>query len=208
MLDPVRSDLGALKGAVLTTHAIHETGRHELTYDLDCELGPGSARFGVLPDGDDIRLVAFVITPAAGSAGQAAMLKRTGRDLLTGLIGEPVVRIEAPLDQLREYGDVVEGMAWTEDGRDFHIRAERHGRQDDFNPMDYRFQILDVPWLLRRMLVGRSHVVESVECPQRVPEDGEVMSCLAVTDHGKTVLMVQRTGGNYNLKQSVPAGGE
>jgi hypothetical protein len=208
MLAPVRSDLGPIRKATLTTHGIHESGRHELAYDLECERGHGAARFGVLAGDDGASLVAFVITAAAGSAAQARMLERTGRDLLGGLIGAPVVRIEAPLEQLREVGDAVEGTAWTEDGRDFPIRAEQHGRRDDFDSMDYRFQVLDAPWLLRRMLEGRSQQVESVECPERAPEDGKVMSCLAITGNGKLVLTVQRTGGNYRLVESAPSGGE
>lgn len=208
MLEPVRSDLGPVRKATLTTHAIHESGRHELAYDLECERGHGAARFGVVVGDDDASLVAFIITPAAGSAAQAAMLERTGREMLSGLIGSPVARLEAPLEQLREVGDAVEGTAWTEDGRDFPIRAEQKGRRDDFDSMDYRFQVLDVPWLLRRMLEGRSQEVESIDCPERAPEDGKVMSCLATTGSGKLVLTVQRTGGNYRLMESAPAGDE
>jgi hypothetical protein len=187
---------------------MHETGRHELEYSLDCERSPGQARFGLIAGDDGASLVAFVITPAAGSTGQAAMLERTGGDMLSGLIGQPVVRLEAPLDQLLEVGDHVEGTVVLEDGSELQIRAVQNGRRDDFDAIDFGFQVLDVPWLLRRMFEQRSQTVESVECPQRVPKDGAVMTCGAITGDGKLAITLQRTGGDYQVVEAKRVGGE
>jgi hypothetical protein len=202
MLEPVRSVLGAVKKAELQTHAVHESGRHELVYRLDCEQSPGEARFGIVLGDGGARLTAFVITPAPGSSGQAVMLEAVGRDMLSGLIGEKVVRVNAPFADLRELGDAVEGTAWLEDGRDLPIRAVQSGRKDDFDPVDYRFQVLDVPWLLRHMLEAKSRTVESVDCPQRVVADGQVVSCTVTTDDGTLIVTLQRQGGNYRVVES------
>lgn len=205
MLEPVRSVLGAVKNAELQTHAVHESGRHELVYSLDCEHNPGDARFGVVVGDDGARLTAFVITPAPGSPGQAVMLEHTGLDMLSGLTGEKVVRLDAPLQELREFGDAIEGTAWLEDGRDLAIRVVQSGRKDDFDPVDYRFQVLDVPWLLRHMLEAKSRTIENVDCPQRVVADGQVVSCTVVTDDGTLVVSLRRQGGNYRVVESAGA---
>lgn len=205
MLEPVRSVLGAVEKAELQTHAINESGRQELVYDLDCERSPGEARFGIAIGDEGARLTAFVITPAPGSSGQAVMLEAVGRDMLSGLIGENVVRVNAPFSDLRELGDAVEGTAWLEDGRDLPIRAVQSGRKDDFDPVDYRFQVLDVPWLLRHMLEAKSRKVESVDCPQRVVADGQVLSCTVATDDGTLIVTLQRQGGHYRVVESAQA---
>ena len=202
MLEPVRRDLGAVRNATLVTDAVNESGRHELVYALECEHGPGDARFGVVINSREARLVAFLITPANGSLGQARMLKRVGRETLAKLIGEPVVRIDAPFEQLLRVGDAVEGTAWLGDGTDLAIRAEQYGRKDDFDPIDYRFQVLDVPWLLRHMLENHSARVESVDCPRRVPADGAVVTCSAVTSDGPLTVTMKRQGGNYRVLES------
>jgi hypothetical protein len=209
MLEPVRSDLGSVRGAELVTHAIHESGRHELVYALDCEHGAGQARFGIMVEEEGTRLVAFVVTAAPGTPMQAAMLQEAAREMLGDLIGEPVVRVHAPLERLEKVGDAVEGSARLGDGRDVPIRAEQHGRKDDVQPIDCRFQVLDVPWLLRRMLAAQPAGVESVDCPQRVAVDGATMTCTATTGDGdRLALTIRRIGGDHRLVKSETLAGK
>ena len=62
--------------------------------------------------------------------------------------------------------------------------------------------MLDVPWLLRHMLEAKSRTVESVDCPQRVVADGQVVSCTVTTDDGTLIVTLQRQGGNYRVVES------
>ncbi len=189
--------LGTLRGAELDTHAVHSSGRHELVYDLDCSNGAGTARFGVAEDdAGATRVTAFTLSAAPGTPLQATMLEDAGRDMLSGLVGRPIVRLDAPLERLVRPGDAVEGTASFADGGDMPFRAVQSGRKDDFDPIDYRFQVLDAPWLIERMFAQQSKETASVDCPSRVVSDGgdEICTVELVTGDRLAVTIARRAG--------------
>jgi hypothetical protein len=204
-LESVRSSLGELRSADLESYARHVSDRHEMEYALDCERGPGVARFGLAIDDEGARVTAFVITPAPGSPIHTELMLAEGRSVLTDLIGEPVSRIDLRLDQLHDVGDAVEGTAWLPDGRDLPVRAVQHGRTDDFDVIDYTYQMLDVEWMLHRAFASRPGGVTSVDCPTRIaPEDGTV-ECRVVLGSGETLAVtVARHGGDHRIVSSAP----
>lgn len=200
-LGPAWALLGTLRSADLTTHAVHSSGRHELVYSLDCSNGPGTARFGVAEDdGGATRVSAFTLSAAPGSALQATMLEAAGRDMLSGLVGRPIDRLDAPLERLVRPGDAVEGTAGMADGGDIPFRAVQSGRKDDFDPIDYRFQVLDAPWLIERMFAQQSKEATSVECPSRVVPDGGDQTCTVDLVSGERLAVtIARRGGDHRV---------
>jgi len=198
--------LGQRRETDLTTHAIHVSGRHELVYSLECANGPGMARFGVAEDDAGVtRVTAFTLSAAPGTPLQATMLEAAGRDMLSGLVGRPIVRLDAPLDRLMRPGDAVEGTAGFADGGDMPFRAEQSGRKDDFDPIDYLFQVLDAPWLVDRMFAQQSKEAASVECPSRVVPDGGHQICTVDLVTGERLAVtVARRGGDHRVTSIEP----
>jgi hypothetical protein len=177
-LGATRASIGAPRSASVRGVSVRSTAdpevRHsELVWDLDSEKGPGVARFRIELDGEVPRVSAFRIYPAAGSALQASMLETMLREKAADLLGEPVTRLAAPLEKLESAGDAVLGTAVLTSGREVPVRVEQSGRSDDFERNDFRCQILDAPWLIRKSFASRSLELASVDCPSRVvPDDG------------------------------------
>jgi hypothetical protein len=205
-LEPAWNLLGSSRKADLTTHAVHSSGRHELVYALDCANGPGSARFGVAEDDTGVtRVTAFTLSAEPGTPLQATMLEAAGRDMLSGLVGVPITRLDVPLEQLARTGDAVEGLAFLADGGDLPVRAVQSGRKDDFDPIDYRFQVLDSKWLLERMYAQKAETAASVACPERVVPDGGEQTCTVELMSGERLAVtVARRGGDHRVTSIQP----
>ncbi len=205
-LEPAWKLLGQRRGIDLTTHAVHASGRHELVYSLECANGPGTARFGVAEDDAGVtRVTAFTLSAEPGTPLQATMLEAAGRDMLSGLVGAPIVRLDAPLEALVHPGDAVEGTAVLADDRDLPVRAVQTGRKDDFDPIDYRFQVLDAAWLLERMYTQQSKDVVSVVCPSRVVPDGGTQVCTVDLMSGERfAVTIARRGGDHRVTSIRP----
>ena len=199
-LAPVREALGEIETVDLISYGRHVTGRHELEYRLQCALGPGVARLGLFIDDDGARVAAFAVSPSPGSELHDSMMEAAGRDLIASVIGEPVARVDAPIDQLTSVGDAVEGTAWLSDGREIRIGVVRHGRTDDFDSIDYRFQVLEVRWLLMRAFAARPDPAVSVTCPTRTAPDGGTLTCRVELASGETRdVTVVRSSGDHRI---------
>ena len=178
--------------------------RHtELVWALDSESGPGIARFRVELGGDAPKVTAFRIYPVPGTPLQSIVLEAALRDMVSGLLGEPVTRIAAPLEKLENVGHTVLGTAVLASERDVPVRIEQSGRTDDFELSDFKCQILDAPWLIRKSFASRSLELASVDCPSRVVPDGGAQVCDAVLKTGERyAVTIQRRGGEHSVSAS------
>jgi hypothetical protein len=206
-LEPMGHSLGEIRSTTLDSYGRHASGRHEMQYTLDCANGPGVARFGLLETDEELQIAFFTVRPAPGSALSGELLTVEARTMLTTVIGEEVSRIEVPFDRLDHIGATVEGTAWLSDGRDIPIRAVQHGRADDFDTIDFTFQVLDVPWMIRRALASRPDPAETIDCPTRTAPDGGSVTCrVGLTSGGVFAVTVARQGGDHRITAFEPIG--
>lgn len=205
-LVPVREALGEVQSVSLVTYSRHvmdQTDRHELAYDLECAKGPGMARIGLYIDDVGVRVAAFVVSPSPNSVIHTQMLSALGREMIASFVDEPIERIDAPIDQLRTVNDAVEGSAWLYDGREIRIGIVQQGRDDDFDTIDYRFQVLEVSWLLMRAFAERPDPAVAIECPTRVAPDGGTLTCRADFASGDArSVTVARSSGDHRIVDS------
>jgi hypothetical protein len=208
-LREVRELLGGVRSHRLEIHAVHESGRNELVYTLECERGRLSARFGLQTDDHGVwRVIAFLVSAPPGSREQAMLLERVARKRLAEIIGAPVAGLDAPLERLVRPGDAVEGVVKLEDGKRMPVRIAQTGWKDDFDPVDYRFSILDVVWLVHRALAPRLPGPVTVRCGAAVVPDGGETVCTATGGDGTRLeLVVNRSGGAYRMHQRKAQGG-
>lgn len=204
-LEPVRSAMGRLRSTSLHEAASRSTRdaevRHtELVWALDSENGPALARFGLVYDGKVLRILAFAVQPEPGSTLQAAMCRTSFPANASKVVGETVKSVSAPFERLVSQGDSVVGTAALASGRDLPIRIEQAGRRDDFETNDYRLQVLDPPWLIRKSFASRSLEAESVDCPASVVPDGGSLVCNAVLKSGERyAVTLERDGGKHTM---------
>lgn len=205
-LETVRQALGVAETYELETYGYRSSGRHELEYSVDGEGGDGLFRCGLAPDVEDnFKVIAFLVTAEAGSALQTEMLAPVARARIAELTQESIDTIEAPFGELARSGDVVEGTARLADGRVLAIRAEYRGDPHDFEPVDFAFQVLDVPFLVSRYYRSQDRTVTSIECPTPVPPDGTTVSCNVVLDGSENLsVSVTRRGGDYRMNPDTP----
>ncbi len=204
-LAPIREALGKIRSAAPVSYGRHASGRHEMEYELVCADGPGFARFGMAIDEQGARLTAFLVSPTPGSALHARLLAIEGRDTIAEVIGDPVDRLDAPTERLHSIGDAVEGTAYLADGRELIIGVVQQGRADDFDSIDYRFQILEVSWLLMRAFASRPEPATSVDCPTRTAPDGGTMTCeVHLNSDEDLAVTVARRSGDHRIVDSQP----
>jgi hypothetical protein len=202
MLIPIRQMLGRVTSFEATSYTSPSPGQHILEYDLDTEGGAAVARFRLQFAGDQPRIFAFLVTAQPGSALQARLLTASGRETLQPLFGQPVEQIDAPLASLEQIGDAVEGVAVLADGTNIEIRVEQRNTAHDLDGNDYRFQVLDVAWLIRRYLESTGTPPEAVECPSRTAPDGGSVECAATLQDGtRKTIRIARRGGDHRLLQ-------
>lgn len=201
LLRPLRDALGDLTGAKALTYATPSPGLHQLEYALDTSQGEAVARFRLrIGDGQQAHIDSFLITARPGSQLQATLLSAVGREALTPLLGQPVVRLTGPLATLERIGDTIEGQAVLEDQTAVPIWVEQHNTAHDLDPNDYRFRVLDVPFLIHRYLVSTGVESETISCPSRTAPDGGRIDCVAVLPGGtERAISVARRGGDHRL---------
>jgi len=208
-LREVRELFGGIRSDRLEVHAVDESSRNQLVYTLDCKRGRLSARFGLEQDDHGMwRVIAFLVSALPGSREQAMLLEKAGRKSLAETIGAPVAGLNAPLERLMRPGDAVEGVVELEDGKRMPVRIAQTGWKDDFDPVDYRFSILDVTWLVRRALAHRLPAPITVRCNDAVVPDGGETGCTATGADGTRLdLEVTRSGGAHRMHRRAPQGG-
>jgi len=204
-LIPVREALGDLRAVEALTYSRTDAVFHEMEFALDCENGPGFARFRVAIEGDEAVVSAFVVSPSPGSPLHARMLLIEGRDTIAGVLGVEVAEFDAPVRKLHHVGDAVEGTATLADGRVFAIGVFQQGRADDFDVIDYRFYVLDVPFLLVRAFAKNPDPATSVNCPTPIAPDGGTLTCTVEFESGKqSAVTVARRTGDHRIVDTKP----
>lgn len=204
-LERTRRFLGSVRSATVETVTVRATPdpeiRHtELVWALDSEGGPGIARFRVELEGEVAKVSAFRIYPGPGTPLQAVVLEAALREMVSGLLGERVSRIAAPLEKLETVGDTVLGTAVLASGPDVPVRIEQTGRTDDFELNDFKCQVLDAGWLIRKSFASRSVELASVDCPSRVVSDGGAQVCEAVLKTGERyAVTIRRRAGEHDV---------
>jgi hypothetical protein len=202
-LAPMRDVLGELESVKADTYGSPSPGLHQLEYSLSTSGGDAVARFRLrFLDDRRARIVAFLVTARPGSELQARLVSDAGRQALAPVLWQPVRRIDAPLDKLERIGDAVEGQAILESGAEIPIRVEQQSTVHDFDSNDYRFQILDVPWLIRRYLVSIGDKPAEIDCPTRTAPNGGRLECVATMEDGSTrTVTLLRHGGDHRLAE-------
>jgi len=202
-LEPIKQALGDLQDIEAKSYSSPSPGLHVLEYALTTEGGDGVARFRLqLTNDEQAQIIAFLVTARPGSALQAKLLSESGRQTLTPLLGQPVKQIKAPLSSLELLGDAVEGIAVMADGKEVPIRVEQHGTAYDLDGNDYRFQVLDVSWLIRQYLVSTGVEAAEIDCPAPTAPDGGEIECAATMEDGsRRQITIARRGGDHRLVQ-------
>jgi len=206
-LGKMREALGPVRSSALRRFASRSPAGTELEYALECENGPGVARFRIETGAGASGLLAYRVGPAVGSPIDAKLLEAAFGDHVASILGRPVAGLEVRLDALTRVGEAVEGRALLSDGGESPIRLELIRRFDDFDTSNYGLQLLDAPFLIERHLTGRSQPVEKVECPTRVVPDGGSEVCEALLPGGARLAMtIARQGGDHRLSntRSIP----
>lgn len=192
--------MGSLRSFDPESFEADAEGRLQLVYGLESENGPGLARFGLAVEDDTARIRAFIVTAKPGSALQIEMAETVAREVLGRILERTVEGIEAPIERLRTIGDAVEGTARLAGGDVVPIRILQHGEWDDLDPMDFRVQVLDVPWLVARHIRSEGHEVAGVDCPSVVAPDGGRLRCVASLEAGpKLLVTIARRGGDHRI---------
>jgi len=201
VLAPLHQAIGKVEAINAELYTTPSPGLHGLEYALKTAGGEAVARFQLRFDDDEnARIVAFLVTAEPGTALQAALLSASGIQTLSGLLGQAVVRIDAPLANLERLGDSVEGKVWLIDGSELAIRVAQFGSAHDLDGNDYRFQVLDVPWLINRYLVSTGATPSQINCPSRVAPDGGRIECMVTFEDGsERSIALARREGEYRL---------
>lgn len=201
MLEALGEAFGEIRSVEAETYASPAPGVHRLEYSIATASGDAVARFRLHSAEDGTaRILAFLLTARPGSSLQGSLLEATGRRALEPLLERLVTRIEAPLHELVRIFDAVEGAAVLADGTKIPIRVEQHSSAWDLDGNDYGFQVLDVPWLLRRHLESAGSAPVEIDCPSRVAPDGGHVDCVVTVAGGDEArYTVSRRGGEHRL---------
>jgi hypothetical protein len=204
-LGPVRRTMGRLRSTSLREAAFRSAGdpavrNPELVFTLDSENGVLLARFGLVYDGEVLKILSYMVHPEPGGALQAAAARTAFAGLVSTVLGEPVESVAAPFERLVSQGDVVVGTAALASGRQMAVRIVQSGRRDDFEKNDFRIEVLDAAWLIRKSLASRSLEPESVVCPANVVPDGASLVCDAILKSGERyAVTLERDGGEHTI---------
>jgi hypothetical protein len=202
-LVPVRRMLGELRNTEAKNYSSPSPGLHSIEYELASEGGDAVARFRLkFSDDEKAQIMAFLVTSRPGSELQAKLLSAVGRQVLSNVLGQQVKEIKAPLADLELIGDVVEGTAKLDGGDEAMIRVEQHQTAHDLDGNDYRFQVLEVSWLIRTHLVSTGQAPSRIDCPARkAPDGGEVECTVTLEDGSQRSITIARRGGEHRLVQ-------
>ena len=203
-LEDVRAVLGTVVASDARLYATPQPGLHQLQYALETAGGRAVARFLLQFVGEgDARIVAFIVSAEPGTELQSRLLSMVGREALGSMLSRPVADIRGPLDELEILGDAVEAEAVFEDGSAIAIRVEQDGSVHDFDRDDYRFQVLDVPTILRLHYEAQGAAIEEARCPRPVTPDGGRLDCtVGLVDGSERAVTVMRRGGQHRLVDS------
>ncbi|MCK7593734.1 hypothetical protein [Pseudomarimonas salicorniae] len=175
-------------------------GTYALEYRLDSERGPLLARIQLRREGGNTGVSGYLIVPEDGTRLAAAMLQEQATEALTPLIGAPINALNVDLERLQRAGDAEVAAAEYGDGQRIAVLVTRVGTAFDYEPLDYRFSILDVPWMVARHEVQSGRPESTVQCPGRVARDGGHLDCTVTRKDGSEVVYrVERQGGEHRM---------
>ena len=201
-LDSMWQVLGPIESLHADTFSLRSNGRFELQYSGSARGGAAAFRCGVHIEADQASVIAFLLLPAVDSQLYSRLISEETTAALSRVLGLTVVRVDLPFNTMLNQYDVEEGLGWTASGREFAIRAERSGRTDDFEMIDFEFQVLDVPLIVAPHLRSRQMEPDRFDCPTRVAPDGGTLHCVVyLTDGSRLALAVTRRGGEHRIVQ-------
>jgi hypothetical protein len=130
------------------------------------------------------------------------MLEEQAMLELAPLLGAPVSGLRVDPQLLLQAGDAALGEVLLQDGPPVAVLVSRTGTAFDFAQNDFRFSILDVPWMVARHEVQAGRPDSEVRCPGRVAPDGGALDCVVSRRDGKRVVYrVQRQGGEHRMTE-------
>ena len=204
ILAPLRSELGTVAEPMARYYASPSQGLHQIEYAMDTGAGQAVGRFRLRIDSqNNPQIVSFLVTAEPGSALQAVLLERVGKEVLGQFFDQPINKIVGPLEELRYIGDNAELELTLQDGSSIMARIEQHGSTSDVDSNDYRFQVLDARTIIGLHLASRDQSVKTIDCPSNVAPDGGHVDC-AVTFAGgtSTTMRLMRRGGSHRLVEA------
>lgn len=197
--------MGDVDSRTLLSHAVRGGVQDELLYRLQTSDGPWDFRCGLeggTPDSSGI--VAYLLAQTPGSPAALRSVQDSITEALAGTVGEPVQRLDIVLEGLKARGDATQGLLWIDDERSLNVRVEQKGRSDDFDNVDYHYNIIEADFLLRRALAARSIQLARIECPARTaPDGGEIVCQAEVADGTPLEVTLRRTGGIHDMQSRV-----
>ena len=175
-------------------------GTHALEYRVDSSMGPLLARIRLRSTANDAAITGYLITPEDATPLAAAMLREQASLSLGPLLGTEVESLKLDLEQLAQAGDTTVGEVTLVRGTPVAVLVSRVGTRYDYSQNDYRFSILDVPWMIARHEVENGRPDSEVRCPRRIAEDGGSIDCEVLQPDGsRTAYRVYRRGGEHRL---------
>ena len=141
-------------------------------------------------------MMAFLVQPDIGSTVHFQLLKPAAIRMLQDKLGETIRDVEFSLSGMSRLGQVSEGLAIMERGEQIAILVELAGSRFDFDVRDYKFHVVDGPWIVQHYLQEQGTPAKTVTCPHKVTPDGGSMECRALFEDGSEKRMTLRRWGS------------
>lgn len=201
-LSALRERVGEIGAREPLLYSQPDAALFALEYRVESAQGPLVARFQLRQEQEAAQLTGYLITPETGSPLAARMLQEQAVLELSPLLGSPVSGLRFDPQSLLQAGDAAIGEVLLKDGPPVAVLISRTGTAFDFIQNDFRFSILDVPWMVARHEVESGRPDSEVRCPGRMAPDGGSLDCVVSRRDGKRVVYrVQRQGGEHRMTE-------
>ena len=201
-LGSLRERIGSIQARTLQQISQPEADSFSLEYALKSAQGPLQARLQLREVEEGYAVSGYMITPEDGTPLAAAMLAEQASLSLATLIGSEVIALEVETQRLRRAGDSAVGQVRLAKGQPLAVLVSRVGTAYDFDQNDYRFSILDLPWIVARHEVQNDRPQSTVQCAERFAADGESVLCKVTrSDASEHIYRIERRGGEHRMSE-------
>ena len=140
-LTSIRELLGPAGELTLESYSVRNGGRTELQYAVPAQNGKAAFRCGLHASENIMTILAYLIAPYPDTPLYKSNLEEKAAQQLSALIGNEVIGVEIPYQQLPEVSNSAEGVAILANGERVKIMVMRSGRTDDFSQYDFSFAV-------------------------------------------------------------------
>ncbi len=201
-LSALRARVGEIESRKLLQISHPEAASFALEYLLGSAQGPLLARLQLREDDTGFSVSGYMITPEDGTPLATAMLAEQASLALSNLVGSEVTELEVETQRLLRAGDSAVGQVRLAKGQPLAVLVSRVGTAYDFDQNDYRFSILDLPWIVARHEVQNDRPQSTVQCAERFAADGESVLCKVTrSDASEHIYRIERRGGEHRMSE-------